>query len=112
MNAMIDSDNGDHTQSPYNKDKCYTCSTCEGTGRVTDIDDGTNYSIPCEDCKGEGFTDEPSEGWFTKPKKVESIVLESWEKDLLSLALKQLHATNNSQEMTRKIVQIKNKLKL
>jgi excinuclease UvrABC ATPase subunit len=112
MNAMINSDNGQHSQSPHNNDEFHTCVTCEGTGRVTILEDSESVTEPCEDCKGEGFRDTPTEGWFNKPKKVEAVVLESWEKELLNLALKYYYKGTNEKEITKIIISIKNKLKL
>lgn len=112
MKTMINADNGQHSQSPHNKDEFHTCLTCEGTGRVTVLHDGESLTDACEGCKGEGFTDTPTEGWFNKPKKVEVAVLESWEKDLLNLALKYYYKGTNDQELTKMIISIKNKLKL
>ena len=112
MNAMINSDNGQHPQSPQNNDEFHTCSTCEGTGRVLTLDGYDTFIEPCSDCKGEGFTDTPTEGWFNKKRKVEAAALESWEKDLLNLALRDYHKGTNNHELTKMIISIKNKLKL
>ena len=68
----------------------YSCTSCEGTGRVSVTEEGKIFSDYCGNCCGEGFIEYYGELSFQLPKQTDDTVLNEEDKKAINTYGKQV----------------------